>query len=340
MLEQFGGRRTFGGIFLQALGNQLANRFAIVFVLILLLRDRLQCWWLILEGQHQHLHRRKFVVGSGAGDQLDGSDAQAPDVRLEVVAGDLLHHLGRHPAGRSHERVTRLLSRKIATGRQPRAYAEIYTNSIVKHLVFKVQSQLTGNLNGAILAEKNIARLDVAMDLSIGVKVFETFEHFTQDGGDGGLVEDAVFTILVLHLVLDDVEERATAQQLDHQPQFLLHHERGVIGDHVVVVARRHGLYLLQQLVHRGVPFLQVDLLDRALLPSRLAIGRIDVGRRSDAWRLKNDIITKLDTSKHQQALTDNFAHQVVVDIVGPILRLISTLRHFLFLLLFTKLAQ
>ena len=74
---------------------------------------------------HTHLHGRKLVVRSSASGELDGSDAETPDVGLEVVTLHLLHHFRRHPAWRAHERVTRVLASQILAGRQPRAHSEV-----------------------------------------------------------------------------------------------------------------------------------------------------------------------------------------------------------------------
>jgi len=50
----------------------------------------------------RHLHGRVLVVGGGAGGQLDGGDAETPDVRLEVVAADLREGNTTRQIGFSH----------------------------------------------------------------------------------------------------------------------------------------------------------------------------------------------------------------------------------------------
>jgi hypothetical protein len=63
----------------------------------------------------------------------------------------------------------------------------------------------TGDLNGSVVSEQNIAGFDVAMDLSVGVKILESFEHFLQHCGDRRLIEDPMTTVLALHPVFDYV---------------------------------------------------------------------------------------------------------------------------------------
>jgi len=75
------------------------------------------------------------------------------------------------------------------------------------------------------------------VDLSVAVEILEALENFLEDGGYRGLVKDAVLAVAGLHLVLDDVEERAALEQPQHQPQLLAHHETRVVGHHVFVVA-------------------------------------------------------------------------------------------------------
>ena len=47
------------------------------------------------------------------------------------------------------------------------------------------------------------------MDLAVAVEVLEALQHLLHHGGDGGLAEHAVFAVLVLHPVLDDVQKGA-----------------------------------------------------------------------------------------------------------------------------------
>ena len=74
----------------------------------------------------------------------------------------------------------------------------------------------------------------------------------------------------------DDVEEGAGVEEAQDEPQLLLVHEGGEVGDHVLVVAAGHGLDLLEQLVHAGVPLFQVNALYGALLVANLAVGGVN----------------------------------------------------------------
>ena len=56
------------------------------------------------------------------------------------------------------------------------------------------------------------------------------------------LIQDSVSAVLVLHLVADDVEEGSGIKEPEDEPQLLLVDEAGVVRDHVLVVAARHGL--------------------------------------------------------------------------------------------------
>lgn len=47
------------------------------------------------------------------------------------------------------------------------------------------------------------------MDLAILVQVLQAFEHVFEDGGDGGLVQDAGLVLPPRDDVLDDVQHRA-----------------------------------------------------------------------------------------------------------------------------------
>lgn len=156
---------------------------------------------------------------------------------------------------RSHECVPDLLPRHVSAGCQPRADAKV------------------SNLDGSIVTEQNVAGLDVTVDLAVAVKVLEAPQHFFKHRCDCGFVEDAVPAVVFPHAMFDDVEETAALEQTQHQPQLFTHHEAGVIGDDVLVVAAAHRLYLFEQLVHRCVPLLQVDSFDCAFLVARLAEG-------------------------------------------------------------------
>lgn len=56
----------------------------------------------VLGNEEEHPHGMELGVGRLALGQLDGSDAEGPDVRLAVVAG-LFDHLRRHPERCAHE---------------------------------------------------------------------------------------------------------------------------------------------------------------------------------------------------------------------------------------------
>ena len=93
------------------------------------------------------------------------------------------------------------------------------------------------------------ARLDVAVDVAVVVEIFQNLQDLLEHRGDGDLVQDPALALLGLHLVLDDVQERADLQEPQHQPEFLLDHEAGVVHHHVLVVAALHGLrnkYILE----------------------------------------------------------------------------------------------
>ena len=47
------------------------------------------------------------------------------------------------------------------------------------------------------------------VDLAVAVEVLEALQHLLHHGGNGGLAEHAVFAVLALHPVLDDVQKGA-----------------------------------------------------------------------------------------------------------------------------------
>ncbi len=158
MLEELLGGGPLGRILPEALADHFPERLAVILVLVLLLGAHVKRGRLVLQRHHEHLHGRVLVVGRGTGRQLDGRNAQAPYVGLDVVAaGLLLHDLGRHPARSSHERVLDFVARHIATHRYECAHAKV------------------SDLNRAVQAEQNVARLYVTMYVAVRVEVLKTF---------------------------------------------------------------------------------------------------------------------------------------------------------------------
>ena len=70
----------------------------------------------------------------------------------------------------------------------------------------------TSNLNCCIMVEQNVARLDVTMNLAIGMKVFKTFQYIEQYSGNSCLVQNTLSAVFAVHFVLDDVQQRTYAQ--------------------------------------------------------------------------------------------------------------------------------
>ena len=104
------------------------------------------------------------------------------------------------------------------------------------------------------------------VDVTVVVEVVETFEDVFEHRSNRDLVKNSRLTVLGFHLVLDDVQKTADFKQPEYEPKLILDHEAGEVLDHVLVVAAAHGLDLLEELVHVGVPLLQVDPLDGAPL--------------------------------------------------------------------------
>jgi len=241
----------------------LAECLAIGLVLILIIGTRVQGGRIVLQRQHKHLHGRVFVIGCRARGHFDRCDAKGPDVRLEIIAMILLHHLGGHPTRCAHKGVAHLLPGQIPASGQPSADAKV------------------SDLNGAIIAYQDVARLDISVNLPVGVEVLQSLKNLLEYRGYGGLVKDALFAIRSPHLVLDDVQQRTTFQESKDQPELFPHHKRGVIGHNILVKTRGHGLNLLEQLVHRRVPLLEVDALNGALLVPGDTVSAMDDGSGS-----------------------------------------------------------
>ena len=101
------------------------------------------------------------------------------------------------------------------------------------------------------------------MNVTIGVKVLETLEDLSQDGGNRSLVENAMSRVHGLHSELEYVEKRAAIEELEHEPELFAHHKRRVVRDHVLMVALTHHLDLFEQLLHARIALLQIDPLYR-----------------------------------------------------------------------------
>ena len=110
----------------------------------------------MIVSRYAYLHWWVLVVGSRSGDKLERRNTERPDICLEVITGYLFHNLRSHPARCAHKSMSRLLSRQIATGREPRADTKV------------------SNLNSTIFTKKNITSFDVSMDLAIVVEILET----------------------------------------------------------------------------------------------------------------------------------------------------------------------
>lgn len=63
-----------------------------------------ELWGVVLGYEEEHPHGMKLRVGRLSLGELDGRDAERPDVRLTVVAR-LFDHLGRHPERRAYESI-------------------------------------------------------------------------------------------------------------------------------------------------------------------------------------------------------------------------------------------
>jgi len=111
--------------------------------------------------------------------------------------------------------------------------------------------------------------------VTIIVKIFKAPEDFFEHSGDCHLIKDSIFAGgVVLHFGPDDVKQGSGAQEPQDQPELLLVNETSEISHDIFVVARRHGLDLLQKLVHAGVPLFQVDSFYGTILDIIIAISR------------------------------------------------------------------
>ena len=86
------------------------------------------------------------------------------------------------------------------------------------------------------MTEKDVARLDVAVDVAVVVEILQPLEDLLEHRGDGDLVQDPALALLGLHLVLYDVQERPDLKEPQHQPELLLDHEACVVLDYILVV--------------------------------------------------------------------------------------------------------
>jgi hypothetical protein len=162
VLQQVPGGGAVVGVFDQALRDKV---FELLAELALEARRR------VLGDVEEDLHGVHVRVGRLAEGQLDGGDAERPDVGLEVVAG-LLDHLGSHPEGGADEGVALRL-----------------------HVGQLGSDAKVGQLNLAGLGEEDVGGLDVAVDFAFGVEIVEAEEELAADDGDLDLVEGARFQL-------------------------------------------------------------------------------------------------------------------------------------------------
>ena len=80
------------------------------------------------------------------------------------------------------------------------------------------------------------------MDVSVCMKILETFEYFAQHGGYGEFVEDTMFDIHGLHAKLEYVKQTTAVEKTQYEPEFFFDHERRVIRDDIFVVTLTHHL--------------------------------------------------------------------------------------------------
>lgn len=129
----------------------------------------------VVDNRQYHLHRRQLAIGCVSLGELNGGDADGPDVSGVVVAR-LLHDLGSHPAGRPHEGLPLLTP--LQRCRHPEVGYE--------HMTVHVQEY--------------ISRLDVPVDLLILMEVLQAIQGLLEDSRDDGFVPDAVRVVQPQHI--------------------------------------------------------------------------------------------------------------------------------------------
>mmetsp|Transcript_11203 Transcript_11203/g.69176 ORF Transcript_11203/g.69176 Transcript_11203/m.69176 type:complete len:327 (-) Transcript_11203:238-1218(-) len=213
VFEQFGRRGPFHWIFLQAQGHKFSQRFAECLVFGLLERGR----W-VLQGHHQHLHGRVPCKGCMSVGELEDGDAEGPYVGMEIIPHFCVHHFRRHPARGANERKPGSVSAPrpgpFDGGGDPKVR----------------QLHLSTGIN------EYVSGFDVPVYHAIFVQVFQSFEHFTEHGGDKHFVQS--FGIGPLH----DVQQRSCSDVRHDHPQLHTGHEAAVQGQKVGMVHVLHGL--------------------------------------------------------------------------------------------------
>mmetsp|Transcript_5000 Transcript_5000/g.9066 ORF Transcript_5000/g.9066 Transcript_5000/m.9066 type:complete len:205 (-) Transcript_5000:436-1050(-) len=131
---------------------------------------RFQAGRILLYREQQHLHGGELGVRRVALAELQRGDAEAPYVRLVIVAVHLLHDLGGHPARRADEGGGVLPA--VAAVDEPGGHAEV------------------GDAHVRIAVEEEVARLDVPVDLAVVVDVLESQECFVEGVGYVRLEEE------------------------------------------------------------------------------------------------------------------------------------------------------
>jgi hypothetical protein len=135
-LKQLENRRPLFRVLLQTVVYELPEFRRPILVLRELGRRR-------VKNNEKHSHSRQLRIRSFSSRQLNGSDAQGPNVRLEVVAITLLHHLRSHPAGRANKSLPFVTNLYVSTD------SEIAQEDV------------------SITVEQNVASLNVSMDLAL-----------------------------------------------------------------------------------------------------------------------------------------------------------------------------
>mmetsp|Transcript_15857 Transcript_15857/g.50446 ORF Transcript_15857/g.50446 Transcript_15857/m.50446 type:complete len:306 (-) Transcript_15857:86-1003(-) len=222
VLQELLGGRPLGRVALQAAAHKVveAGRPAVA----------LQRGRVLVGDKQKHLHRVDVGMRRLAHSHLDCGDAQRPDVGSAVVVL-LLDHFGRHPKRGAHKRA--------ALGHCGR--------DLPRH-------PKVCQLDGSVLPQQHVCRLDVAMDLTLRVQIVQTAQHVIDDRLD----------VLLAHVPgVHHVQDGAAPHVLHHDPELCPRHVRAVVSGHIRRVALSHHRNLLHNVVNLILRLIQVDNFDR-----------------------------------------------------------------------------
>jgi len=99
--------------------------------------------------------------------------------------------------------------------------------------------------NATVEVNKHVGGLDVPMNLTHLVEVLDTLQNLLQNSCHEHLILDSVFS-----LNLDHIMHRTRSKNWHYKPQIGLVDEADVVADDVGVLAGRHDIDLLSNIVH------------------------------------------------------------------------------------------